>query len=486
MTVARVKGPESDDLSRSRVGIPFRQSFWSAASSAAALLATTIPTWGAATVGGSAPAAALVLALWLGAIIAAVTSIGLPAIAGTAVAEHNSLVPRDSWGIPVAYAKWWAGHAVAAGIVGLVLGLGARRLDLWLDLNPIVLAIVAAATATQSSGNSLLSGALRNEAIFLGNVVVALGAITALTAASVVGVKLVLPLLAVALALRIPVTLFYVSRLAAKVDSGSRHVRKESKEFANLGSAYIITLVSVLGFQRLEAPFLSQRSTATDLAVYGIAFDAAQVTRGLAVAPMGVLLPLLVRWLHHDRGRATDITVRIAVLSTGATALMTLSLFMFAPHIPLVERLMQGNSTSDVAGVLASTSATTGVTVFGSLLLADRQFQRLLAVLMLTLATAALANFVLTDSLGTASLVQVLVAVTFAALSIALSRATLAISAASLFQIWLRVCLIMLSTYGAGLLRNSVAWPAAVLASLVVIAALAAPSLRGIRKVVNR
>jgi hypothetical protein len=177
-----------------------------------------------------------------------------------------------------------------------------------------------------------------------------------------------------------------------------------------VGYAYAITAFALFGFQRLEAVFLQRRSNPSELAAYGLAFDASQVVRGAATAAFAVLIPIFVRELRLRRESTIDTAHDIAV-GTAAAVAATAALALIAGAAADVSRsVLGGVPLSSVAGILASTAVLAGANVVAQLLLASRLFGHYLVIMAVPAVAAVFLNSVITHSAASASLTVMLVA----------------------------------------------------------------------------
>jgi hypothetical protein len=276
-----------------------------------------------------------------------------------------------------------------------------------LDHVGLSLALLAGAAAAQSSGNALFGGALRNDAVFAINAVVGLALLILIGLGDLTDPSSALLIVSIGLFTRVLFFTLLSIRLSSTCTTAIRPTGRE------VWPAYAITVVSVIGFQRLEAGFLQRRAAQEDLAAYGLAFDASQVVRGAATAAFAVLVPIFVLELARQRERTARLAGSLAVVTSTVVGLVSL-LALFAARVArLEESVLNGVKVEDLAGMVAAVAGLAGANVLSQLLLAERRFDRYLAVIVGSTIVALITNVLVTTSARTASLTQLVVALAF-------------------------------------------------------------------------
>jgi hypothetical protein len=380
------------------------QAAWSVASSVAAFFAILLPTAGLSLRQDHTFVSLVVVAIWQAYLVAAVSSLGLPTLIGplSARAAGGSLAEID----PV-LGRYAIAHLAGGGILGVIVAhspLSGLPQD-----GPVILGFVAlcVAASAQTTGNNYLGGAFRNELVLLINTTTACALAVAVFVVPHESPGMALAAIGLAsMARPLALTVIVLTRKGAGIGRPKRPLSQWT-------FAYLLTLATVVTFQRFEVAFLKERGTSEDIAAFGVAFDIAQFARGLATSSFAVLIPVFVVSFAAnaprtvERARLLALTT-VALVSTGGASLILAA--RLTGQIPV---FLGGADPLVLALVISSASLAAGGAVTGQLLLSQMKYGEYLGVVTVTLLGAFTANALVTTDAMTAGLASLLGASTF-------------------------------------------------------------------------
>lgn len=256
-------------------------------SSVAAFVTVLIPSLGVAAASRSQSLVAdISYQLWLSTLVAALSSLGAPAILGQrwgqAAAEGDLAGAQDFTGALLA---WQLGIVTLVSLALAAFGPSPVSRSIYLQLAFVGFSYAAAVQLTLTS---VLGGVLENERLLVANAI----------AGGLLGISLVLAYLTLNTATVLVTASALVARAVALWAFARPRLRFPTLRTAlslkarDLAAPYAWTIMTVLLWQKTELYFLERRGTVGDMTQYSIAYDISIVVKGASTSAFAILIPV--------------------------------------------------------------------------------------------------------------------------------------------------------------------------------------------------